>query len=429
VFDVATPNAPKPKGVVDNLEGNVVGVHPAGSETWIELETRRAIPASQAFGMNAGAAPALSAPATTPAASPAPAQPTVKPEAPVAWRASNVVKVTPETVEINAGTAEGVAVGDRLTIFRMRAASDEQPDYVSRERVAVVTVTAVREHSSLAEVPRGARVTVSDAVERAKPDESDSLAFPERLDHLLDLQATLRPLANVGTPAGGGIMFEGAATYLGRGYFAGARLQPLAVGGTKEGAVVSTSLMAEGGFDARPFALGLGLGVSAVSGNLDSLLGYSATFDPTTGLPQDSSTKSAFTLGQIVRLGARDGLNFQLVNVLLFHKKPTGESGFIYGATTGKLSIPLMQSTDLYAEGGGGVMGYAYGALGVHTWLVGRGDAGSLALSVAAGGAGMWGRHSVTVTPVDGGGSYSSYESVSITGPMASLGFQYRMGL
>jgi len=431
VFDVADSAAPKLVGRAENVDGKVTGFHQVGEELWMEIETRRAVPAPAANGVVPLPAPAEAAP-RAPEGSAAPGRPTEPQAGAATARAIAILAVTPGEVELDAGKAEGIAVGDKLAVFRTRPASSDRSDYVNRERVAVVEVYAVREHSALAEVGRGARIVVGDAIERAKPDESDSLVYPKRLARLVDFQATLRPLVNVGTPLGGGVLIDGSATYLGNGYFAGARLHPLGIGGTKDGGVISSSVLAEAGYDARPFAVGLGLGVSAANGDLDSLLGYNSTFDSSGNPISISSTQrtnTAFTVGQVVRLGARDGLNFSLVNVLLFHKKPdTGESGFIYGATTGRLNIPLMQSTDLFAEGGGGFMGYAYGALGVHTWLVGRGDAGSLALSVAAGGAGVWGSRQVTVTPTDIA-PFTTTERVSIGGPMASIGFQYRMGL
>ena len=428
-YDVTAPNAPKLVARASGIEGKVTGFHDVGSETWMEIETRRAVPAPSAEAGVVAAPSMMETPQMPRIPTPEP------PQARAVVRAMAVVGTSPGEVEIDAGRAEGVVVGDRLSVFRLQAVVESRGDYVNRERVAVVEVIAVREHSCLGEVARGARVVVGDAVERAKVDESESLVFPRRLSGLIDFSGTLRPLVNVGTPLGGGVLIDGSATYLGRGYFAGARLQPLGLGGTKDGATVSTSVLAEAGYDARPFAVGLGVGVSAVNGDLDAILGYSKAFDETAGgattTTATQKTKTAFSLGQVIRLGARDGLNFSLVNVLLYHKKPTGEAGFIYGATTGKLSIPLMQSTDLFAEGGGGFMGYAYGALGVHTWLIGRGDAGSLALSVAAGGAAVWGSREVTVTAdaTTNSPAYTTTEDITIGGPMASLGFQYRLGL
>jgi hypothetical protein len=80
-------------------------------------------------------------------------------------------------------------------------------------------------------------------------------------------------------------------------------------------------------------------------------------------------------------------------------------------------------STDLFLEGGGGLMGYAFGAFGLFTWLVGNGDDRSFGISASAGGATVWGSKEVSQ------GTRTYDERVSITGPMVSLGLTYRKGL
>lgn len=427
LYDVTEPSSPKLVTSTHEVEGRVIGFHDVGDETWMEIVARRSIPAPSG---NPGSSSPTAPPAVPSAKTSAPPQATIV----VNKKPMTVLQNASGEVEVSGGKAEGIAVGQRLSVYRMESVSDVRSDYVNRGRVAVVVVLSVREHSCLAMLGRGERVLVGDSVESGGTDDFESVIFPASLVRLIDFSATLRPVVNVGTPLGGGVLLDAAATYLGKGYFAGVRVHPLGLGATKGGAIVSTSILAEGGYDARPFAVGLGVGVSAVNGNIDSLLGYGQpdpSFQAGTGTGTSTTvrnTNTAVALSQTVRLGARDGLNFALVNVFIYHERPTGETGFIYGATTAKLSVPLMQSTDLFAEGGGGVMGYAFGALGVHTWLVGRGDAGSLAVSVAAGGASVWGSQTVEVT-VPGNTVFTSESRFGIAGPMASLGLQYRMGL
>ena len=425
LYDVTEPSSPKLVTTTHEVEGRVIGFHDVGDETWMEIVARRSIPAPSG---NPGSSSPTAPPAVPSAKTSAPPQAAIV----VNKKPMTVLQNASGEVEVSGGKAEGIAVGQRLNVYRMESVSDVRSDYVNRGRVAVVVVLSVREHSCLAMLGRGDRVLVGDSVESGGTDDFESVIFPAPLVRLIDFSATLRPVVNVGTPLGGGVLLDAAATYLGKGYFAGVRVHPLGIGATKGGAIVSTSVLAEGGYDARPFALGLGIGVSAVNGNIDSLLGYGQpdqTFQAGTGTTTTvRNTNTAVALSQTVRLGARDGLNFALVNVFIYHERATGETGFIYGATTAKLSVPLMQSTDLFAEGGGGIMGYAFGALGVHTWLVGRGDAGSLAVSVAAGGASVWGSQTVEVT-VPGNTVFTSESRFGIAGPMASLGLQYRMGL
>lgn len=151
--------------------------------------------------------------------------------------------------------------------------------------------------------------------------------------------------------------------------------------------------------------------MSNVNGDLSDLLRVSSA--DAAPLPDGTSsswsqrTSTAAALAQNVRLGARDGLNLTLVNVLIYHRPSVGDGGFVYGSTTGRLQVPLIPSTDLFAEGGGGYMGYAFGAVGVHTWLDGRGDPGSFGVSVAPGGAAVWGSREIETTTLTGDRYYS----------------------
>jgi hypothetical protein len=73
--------------------------------------------------------------------------------------------------------------------------------------------------------------------------------------------------------------------------------------------------------------------------------------------------------------------------------------------------------------GGGGSENYAFGEGGVHAWLIGNGDTGSLGLSVAAGGAGL-----MADNEGDNWDSSVDYVYLETIGPMMSLGLDYRLG-
>lgn len=143
-------------------------------------------------------------------------------------------------------------------------------------------------------------------------------------------------------------------------------------------------------------------------------------------------THGAFALSQVARLGSRDALHFSLRNLLLLHDPDDGAAGFIYGGTTAKLVAPVGTRTDLFAEGGGGVMGYWFVGVGTGAWIVGNGSPGSFYLSVSAGAAGVRGSKEVTTTVDDfNGAPYTSTydEDVAVEGPMVSVGLTRRFGL
>jgi hypothetical protein len=247
----------------------------------------------------------------------------------------------------------------------------------------------------------------------------------------------LRPIINAGSPLGVGVLADASASYWGNSYFADVMLQPIGLGWTEDGSVVSAAALVELGYDGRAFAVGLGAGMSWVNGNADYMLeqsGFASTAADegraTTQVVERQQTHSAFTLSQLARLGARDGLSLSLRNLLILHKNSEDDSrGFIYGGTVGKLTVPLDRRTDLFVEGGGGVMGYWLFGAGVGTWLVGNGSPGSWKLSISAGAAGIWGSREVTETTQLPGGQTSTYtydDEIDISGPMVSAGLLRR---
>ena len=87
-----------------------------------------------------------------------------------------------------------------------------------------------------------------------------------------EIGGTLRPIANAGSPLGVGVLADLYGTYWGKGYFVNLMVQPLGLGWTEEGNVVSTAALVEGGYDSRAFSVGLGVGISAINGDTDAML-------------------------------------------------------------------------------------------------------------------------------------------------------------
>jgi hypothetical protein len=435
IFEVSEPLAPRRvRDVV--VSGSATGFHVVDGQIWVVTVSRSAVPIDDARGEEATAPPgAVAAPAAPRAAEPAGGAPRRAPSD------VSIRRVTPGTVELAVGATAGVRVGDRFGIFRSKAMSGEGPEsFNGEELVTIVEVVAVRADSALADTGRTAIVEPTDHARPVSADQTASLAFPPRVPHVGEVSVTLRPLVNAGSPLGAGVLADVEAAYWGDAYFADLRIQPLGLGVTSDGVVVSTAALAEGGYDARPLAVGLGVGISWVNGNMDRMLerfGGSSDTASTPGGPTVSErqeTHAAFTLSQVMRLGARDGLNLSLRNLLLLHRNAeTDQSGFIYGGTAGNLSIPVGARADLFLEGGGGLMGYWFAGVGVATWIVGNGSPGSWKLSVSGGAAGILGSKTVTETiPSSSGGQpvTNTYDqNLDVTGPMVSLGLTRRFSL
>ncbi len=352
-------------------------------------------------------------------------------------RPIKILEIFPGEVRIDAGSNDGVSAGQRFAVFRRQVVETESDDEFEGETlVAVIEVIAVSADSAIAELWKGDRVQMGDYVKPALANHKSSKVFPRRLPHLGEIALVLRPLMAVGSTGGFGGLADVTAAYWWKHMFFDFRMQPLGFGWTEDGNIVSASFMAEGGYDSRAFAIGLGAGVSTVNGDIDEMMqsfgGSEMASNGDGGAPDeiewDQRTRAAFTISQQVRLGARDGLNVSVYNLLMYHNNDDGDednSGFIYAGTAGKITVPLAARTFIFLEGGGGVMGYGFGDLGVFTWVRGNGDAGSIGISALAGGAVVWGVREKTTTPAD---PYSVTETVLIAGPMVGLGMTYRFG-
>jgi hypothetical protein len=428
VYSAVDRAAPRLEQTLTTGRGLASGVEIVDESPWVVTVSKQALPLSELSAHTSGftgahdkASDGLAVVAELPAAKTAPEY------------ALHVVE--PGLVEIAAGSDSQVRIGDRFAIFRQTAVGNPDSAFRGEELVALAEVVAVKKDSALAELSRTAVVNDNDVARAALPEQTESNVYPVHVPHVGEFGGTLRPIVNAGSPLGFGALAEIYGSYWGKGYFVSLMLQPLGLGWTDDGNIVSTSALVEGGYDARAFSVGLGVGVSAINGDTDAMLGnayFGTSEDASSGgdTPQVTDrqeTHSAFTLSQWVRLGARDGVNVTLRNLLLLHKdSETNENGFIYGGTMGKLTIPLDRRNDLFLEGGGGVMGYWLVGAGVGTWLVGNGSPGSWKLSISAGAAGIWGTKEVTTTTSTF--TYVGHQDVEVGGPMVAFGITRRFG-
>ena len=417
VYDLEDKAKPTPSRTVTPPFGKITGLHETGNQVWMQISSVTAMPLAslpqELPKIEVKPAPVEKAPA-----------PEIieeeHPEDPI-----RILSIKDGRVELNSGSDRGVKVGDHFSIFRTTSVEGIDGEvFTGKELGAVVMVTAVKEDRCLADMGRGVRISKQDIVKPARPEEDSSLIFTRKLDGIFEAAMVIRPLLKVGKPLGVGTLTDMWINYTGGAYFVGMRVQPLGLAWTQDGNVVSTSFLVEGGYDATSFAVGLGLGISTVNGDLDYMLQTQSRWDASGG-SYSQRTQNALAFSQLVRLGSRDGLHLFVCNLFLYHKSEgeDGDEGFIYGGTTGQLTFPLSERVNLFFEGGGGRMGYLFGALGTSAWIIGNGDKGSLALSVSVGGAQIWGTREVK----SNGDSYN--EEVSVAGPMISFGLNYRFGL
>lgn len=325
-------------------------------------------------------------------------------------REVRILSLQPGGVTLNVGSRDGVRVGDQYSVLRsvsVRGARSEE--FLGTELAAVVEVIAVNPDRCLAVLGRGDRVTLEGTVQPRHPDHRSSIVYPRHLIHLGEVSVTLRPILNVVDGIGFGALNNLSVGYWGKGFFVTVLTDPLGFAFTDDGNILLTTLALEAGFDSRPFSIGLGVGINSTS-----------------------FKKNAFAITQVVRLGARDGLNLELRNSFNLRKKSVydygygGEEeedvlGFEWGGISGRFNIPLTSRTNLYFEGGGSPVAHFYSEVGLFAWIIGNGDAGSLGLSAAAGAAGF------DIDKYYNEQTYE-YESVEAMGPLVSLGLDYRFG-
>ncbi len=431
VYDLADPGRPRLAGQSPASGGKVVGFFEVDGGLWMKVDSTTALPlesvaaaavVSTAFGAGAG-------------------EKGEQPEESTMTKAVHIVKTYPGRVKLDAGSDSGIKVEDQFAVFRimkMDSQDDEDEEFSGSKMVAVLEVIAVSEKTSIARVWRGDRVSLSDEVTPVRERRMVARAvFPRRFENLGEVSVVIRPLLNVVGSSGFGFLGDLAVSWWGSAYFIDIRMQPLGFGWTDDGNIVSSSFLAEAGYDSRAFAVGLGAGVGVVSGDMGEMLvskglaevGLDNSGNRVPEQPKwENRTTAAFALSQVVRLGARDGLHLNVYNLFLYYSDEQAtsddedETGFVYGGTTGRFNIPLGARTDLFLGGGGGRMGYAFGEVGVFTWIKGNGDSGSFGVSTSAGGAGVWGVRKREYA------DYWDTEHIVVAGPMVSLGLTYRFG-
>ncbi len=458
VFDTSKEGSPTMRRVIPISHGKVTGFLELKGELWMQVDATTAVRLTPDAGVKGATVAPLVTPTPRTVSTQAAPQPTggasveiVDPDALDISEPIRILKIYPGEVELNVGAENGVKSGDLFSVYRTQPKKHHGKIFTGEELVAVLEIRTVSGSVSIARIWKGDRVRIDDRITPADEHHYVSKVYPRHLDHTGELSVVLRPLIAVSETGGFGMLNEATASYWMKWIFFDVVVAPLGLAWTDDGNVVSTSIRAHLGFNSRPFAIGMGAGVAITPTDMSgAFMGDMAMADSrgaSESIEGDWSnfTRARFALAQKVRLGARDGLCFTINNLLLWVSADETEddsddeedepSGFVYGGTTGRVDIPIAARVNLFLEGGGGVMGYGFGALGVFAWVRGNGDNGSIGLSTSAGFAVVWGSRERTVTNTwtdENDEPYTSTwtdtESVTVGGPMISLGFTYRFG-
>jgi len=444
VLDLADPGAPVVVQRIPVAQGRVTGFVVVDGAVWMRIDSTAAVLVEGGVPAGAGATAAVVTPMVAgPPTTEEPAKPAEAPTAPATAQARiadepiRILEVNRGKGEVRlaVGSARGVKAGDRFVVYRAVEMDEGGAGaFTAQTTIADLEAEAVGEEVTIANIWRGDRVALTDVARPAEEGHRPSKAYPRRLGRIGEVSLVVRPLFNVGTEKGFGMLCDATVAWWGRHVFFDVRLQPLGFGRTDGGNVALSSILGEAGYDGRAFAVGIGAGVGAVNGDMGATLVHQDVFAMSesggdSDLGWSDRTRAAFALSQVVRLGARDGFNITLYNLLLYYDPPgsgdvdegSGAAGFYYGGTSGKINIPLAARVDLFLGGGGGLVGYWFSEIGVFFWARGHGDAGSVGISASGGAAGIWGYLQNT-------GNDSGTARVDILGPMISLGLTGRFG-
>jgi hypothetical protein len=283
-------------------------------------------------------------------------------------------------------TGGSVARGTRVKVISQRpvmkpdllqGGTSEQP---SGEVTAVVELEQVQGRRAMAPLGRGDVASAGDLAEPTPLPLSENLLFPRRAPYRARAGFFVRPYLGLEAGSGGasskpvGFLLDAFLDY---------RLDPLplalkldiaplglAFGGRDAHRIASVSLVAAYSTDFVEIGIGGG-GLLGREGPCSFVLGATAT-----GCEQNDG----FTFNQVLRLGALDGLNFSWSSAIF--SRP---DRFVFGLGRAEVAAPLTSKLGLFAAGGGGENGWAFGELGVRTFLGGSGATGTVLVSASLG--------------------------------------------
>jgi hypothetical protein len=197
----------------------------------------------------------------------------------------------------------------------------------------------------------------------------------------LGLEATT---ASGNTARAGGLMLDAFVTYRFEQLPLAlhARLEPVSVGlGTGDRHTPGL------GYVAATYSsdiIEVGLGAGALFSQAEEERNCFPLYDQNgniSGEQCDQESNEGVVLQQLLRLGALDGFNLTWSSSIL-----STEERFLFGSGRGEVQLPINARYALFAAGGAGRSGYAFGELGVRTFLQGSGGPGSLLLTGSIGG-------------------------------------------
>lgn len=329
---------------------------------------------------------------------------------------ATVLEVSQGRAVIDAGTAAGFREGRRVKIISQKLIA--KPDLSrggvhlspSGETVAVVSIEQAEDNRAMARLGRGDWAQPGDLVELSDEPLSERLLVPRRAPFAARAGFFARPFLGLeGRTKPFGILADAFATY----YFESVPLRiegafapmGLAAGGAARH--YPTTFVLTAAYTTDFFEIGLGAGgLLAEPGPMQISFG---PLGPTADGPLEIN--SGFTINQLLRLGALDG-----INVLWQSSIFSRPQRFVFGVGRAELNVPLTSRLGLFGGGGGGENGWAMGELGVRTYVNGTGATGTVIISASLGYASIF----------DGWDAAAAQQEY-VSGPAVAFGMEWRL--
>lgn len=442
VFDVSDRAEPEGVGMHD-VEGAAAGFFRTAGRVWVRLETERAQPAAEVTKTREPRRWAPPEEPTDPEKEEPPEEqkePAEEPPKEVADGEAEeeeeadreaadekeeedevlrgeAVESRPGTVVVDFGERKGLVSGDVVEFYRFKEVELGSGESGERtETLAVGRATTVSKDRAEVELGLNERVEKGTKARRVfdKSTTANSMA-PPRVGGTGSMSLMIRPIIPlnvIGLGIAGDVSFkytfESPLMLEVRGDPVGFGVGNQPAVGTLAGDISLT-------YDSKLFRVGLGVGASGI-GSPRRAYGFDAPIQ-----------KSGFTVVQIARLGARDGLQFTAYNSLI-----TFDEAFRWSDLKATGQVPLdriLENTWLIGRAAHQRAGQAYGELGLRVMTSGNGHAGTTYLQATLGGGGIWGSREVDCSAsdrFDAETRETCTEPVDYAGPLVGFGLEQR---
>jgi hypothetical protein len=428
-FSIEEPLNPRLLGIRD-LGGPVTGLFVAQDMVWAQISRIEARPIDGATMPTTAQGPVSAVVPTAPARPPA--EPAVS-----AVRAS-VIEIGVGQVVIDQGTDTGLHRGDHIELFERELVDLGDGDPTFREtRLAVGQVTAASAQRAQVSLGINERIPVGALARLSTREISSTTYSPRRMGGLWEVGFMIRPFLALGTVGFGSINEVRVGYRFDDPVSIDLVLDPMGIGLADTGDIVAIAGNVLVSLDTDAFQIGLGLGWSAFN-NEDII--PDTELDTATAGGGGGFTDFTFdevahgmSLAQIVRLGARDGINFSAFNTFILI-----EDIFQYAGTTGTFQFPtegISARSWMLIRFGAGAAGHVFGEIGLRILVEGNGDVGSVFLIPSLGGASLTGQTETTCDVYGYDPETGEYdvteeecvEDVSYGGPMIGFGVEWRL--